>query len=633
MSLFIPSVHRALDSSGNPLAAATWTFYLSGTTTSTPVYTSSARTTAHSNPVVADSGGLFANIFLDDNVSYRAVLKTSAGSTIKDVDPYIGFGGASAFFTPEMFGARGAPTDDTVALRAMVAAVNAAGGGHVLLMPGRTYLLGHDGTAQQRTLHFQGVNGLVVEGFGATLKTKDAGCPTVSNGYNWGQMTIDNCTNVQVLGLTFDGNRAGQTHTIGGGFSYGQNFGLNFWTASAPHISREVTVRGCRFKDHGNLTSQSDILGDSIYALTGISRFYIEDNVFENWGRWAFALAEGGNPSSHVYFRRNTCIVNDRDDAPNTNYPWGAIDIEDFGLANSHLYIEDNVFVGTTQVSIGGYAASPIEVTVSDISIRRNSWLIPDGASGVNVPFTLGGGNPGTGCYRTLKRLFIEDNTIVWEGSARTTHVGLGAKLVDTFVRRNHFRAELEVSTADHGLVLGWGGHIEGRIEITDNRFIGMGEALYNYSWYADPTPLELELRIERNSFESCYRAYNLQFNNLTAPRTTSKIIFRGNRSENSRGPLAGGAGEYVDGGGIPTDYYDAIDADAIWAHLQLTYRGNSRTLGSGTVAQLPAASAALTGVRGLVTDANATTFLSTVAGGGSNKVPVTCNGTQWIIG
>lgn len=633
MSLFIPSIHRALDSSGNPLPAATWTFSLAGTTTSAPVYTTSARTTAHNNPVVADSGGLFPNIFLDDNVSYRAVLKTSGGTTIKDLDPYSGHGSASAFFTPEMFGAKGAPTDDTAALRAMVAAVNAAGGGHVRFMAGRTYLLGHDGTAQQRTLHFQGVDGLVVEGHGATLRTKDAGCPTVSNGYNWGQMTIDNCTNVHILGLTFDGNRSGQTHTVGGGFSYGQNFGLNFWTASAPHSSSEVTVRGCRFKDHGNLTSQTDILGDSIFALTGISRFFVEDNVFENWGRWAFALAEGGNASSHVYFRRNICIVNDRDDAPNGNYPWGAVDIEDFGLANSHLYIDDNVFIGTTQVAIGGYGSTPVEFTVSDISIRRNYWLLPDGATAANVPFTLGGSNPSGGVYRTLKRLFIEDNTIVWEGSARTTHLGFAAKLVDTFVRRNHFRATSETSTSDHGLVLGWGGHIEGRIEITDNRFIGLGEALYNYNWYVDPTPLELELRIERNSFESCYRAYNLQFNDLASPTATSKIIFRGNRSENSRGPLAGGAGEYVDGGGIPTDYYDAVDADAIWQHLQLTYQGHSRALGARTVAQLPAASAALAGVRGLVTDATATTFASTVAGGGSNKVPVVCDGTNWIVG
>lgn len=49
------------------------------------------------------------------------------------------------------------------------------------------------------------------------------------------------------------------------------------------------------------------------------------------------------------------------------------------------------------------------------------------------------------------------------------------------------------------------------------------------------------------------------------------------------------------------------------------------------TVALLPAS--APVGRRMYVTDANATTFNSTVAGGGANKVPVWFNGTNWIIG
>jgi hypothetical protein len=52
-----------------------------------------------------------------------------------------------------------------------------------------------------------------------------------------------------------------------------------------------------------------------------------------------------------------------------------------------------------------------------------------------------------------------------------------------------------------------------------------------------------------------------------------------------------------------------------------------------GTVSGLPAASSALKGARTWVTDATATTFYSTVAGGGSNVVPVFCNGTNWVIG
>jgi len=51
------------------------------------------------------------------------------------------------------------------------------------------------------------------------------------------------------------------------------------------------------------------------------------------------------------------------------------------------------------------------------------------------------------------------------------------------------------------------------------------------------------------------------------------------------------------------------------------------------TVSTLPSASASGTGYRAFVTDATATTFASTVAGGGANKVPVYSDGTNWKIG
>lgn len=51
------------------------------------------------------------------------------------------------------------------------------------------------------------------------------------------------------------------------------------------------------------------------------------------------------------------------------------------------------------------------------------------------------------------------------------------------------------------------------------------------------------------------------------------------------------------------------------------------------TVAGLPSAATAAAGARAFVTDANATTYGSIVAGGGSNGVPVFCNGTSWLIG
>jgi hypothetical protein len=54
------------------------------------------------------------------------------------------------------------------------------------------------------------------------------------------------------------------------------------------------------------------------------------------------------------------------------------------------------------------------------------------------------------------------------------------------------------------------------------------------------------------------------------------------------------------------------------------------RTQYVGTVAKLPTGAA---GMRAFVTDANATTFASVVAGGGSNGVPCYHDGTNWRIG
>lgn len=63
------------------------------------------------------------------------------------------------------------------------------------------------------------------------------------------------------------------------------------------------------------------------------------------------------------------------------------------------------------------------------------------------------------------------------------------------------------------------------------------------------------------------------------------------------------------------------------------SYTGSAFGAGSQTVAQLPAAATAGKGARSFVTDASATTFLSTVAGGGANNVPVVSDGTNWLIG
>ena len=51
------------------------------------------------------------------------------------------------------------------------------------------------------------------------------------------------------------------------------------------------------------------------------------------------------------------------------------------------------------------------------------------------------------------------------------------------------------------------------------------------------------------------------------------------------------------------------------------------------TYSSLPIAATAGAGARSFITDADTTTFLAIVSGGGSNAVPVVSNGTTWIVG
>jgi hypothetical protein len=70
-----------------------------------------------------------------------------------------------------------------------------------------------------------------------------------------------------------------------------------------------------------------------------------------------------------------------------------------------------------------------------------------------------------------------------------------------------------------------------------------------------------------------------------------------------------------------------------IWNTL-LAMSGNSTmTVGVSTVAGLPGIATVPQGTRRTVTDANATTFASVVAAGGTNIVPVYSDGTNWRIG
>lgn len=100
-------------------------------------------------------------------------------------------------------------------------------------------------------------------------------------------------------------------------------------------------------------------------------------------------------------------------------------------------------------------------------------------------------------------------------------------------------------------------------------------------------------------------------------------MYFIGGAGASASAGAANGGGIYLDGGrGYGTGSHGDVIVGATRGVLRLPVK---------TVATLPAATVA--GRRCFVSDANATTFHSIVAGGGANFVPVFSDGTDWRIG
>lgn len=76
----------ALDAAGATISGATLTFQLAGTTTATNVYSDRTLTVSLGSVVAADSAGRFPDIWVQDSISYKVILKDAGGSTIRTVD-------------------------------------------------------------------------------------------------------------------------------------------------------------------------------------------------------------------------------------------------------------------------------------------------------------------------------------------------------------------------------------------------------------------------------------------------------------------------------------------------------------------------------------------------------------------
>src|SRR6185295_5280026 len=81
-TIFITPIQLAMDTNDNPASGAKAYFFLAGTSTPVTVYQNVGLTTPHAVPVVANSAGRFAEIYLTPGVSYKVDIQNSAGVSL-----------------------------------------------------------------------------------------------------------------------------------------------------------------------------------------------------------------------------------------------------------------------------------------------------------------------------------------------------------------------------------------------------------------------------------------------------------------------------------------------------------------------------------------------------------------------
>ena len=141
-------------------------------------------------------------------------------------------------------------------------------------------------------------------------------------------------------------------------------------------VFSNIKIHNNNFYNSGTCVNTSDGGGDFILLInpTSSENVFIEDNYFENWGRWVFSVDLGGNGERfyNYKFNRNICIQNDDNKLNSGAYRGlGWIDFE-ARKCWTGLEVCNNTVQGLTGWAFNGNGKISNDINVSNNELVRN---------------------------------------------------------------------------------------------------------------------------------------------------------------------------------------------------------------------------------------------------------------------
>ena len=173
--------------------------------------------------------------------------------------------------------------------------------------------------------------------------------------------------------LYLNGMPDGENH-----YKYGKEYNKLEPNASfKPCYVKNFNIHHNSFNDAGTMWSKAgDWGGDFILFInpTALDGLYIEDNLFENWGRWVFAIDLGGYGERlyNIKFNRNQCLGANREEViGDANWKWRALGLIDFETKKCFENVE---FIGNTVKGSAGWAINGNSKVNRNFVIKDNYW-------------------------------------------------------------------------------------------------------------------------------------------------------------------------------------------------------------------------------------------------------------------